>query len=723
MNYHLIMDDNSSFLLNRAFVLHKAGKLEEAKFIYEKLYAFDSNNTELINLYAQLLTSLQNYDFALELFSKLYELTKIQDAQINIAKVYILKNDYEEATNLLLKLDCSNIEVMSLLVSCSMKRERYNDAKLILEDLVKINNSYINNYNLAICYKVENEINKALDLMLPFEEEKSDNIQFLSFMGSLYKQLNQPENELFYLQKIGLLTNNTNVLRACAIIAEKLEKYDLALFYLNTILEIIPNHLETMIFIANIYKNIDLKIAFDLFVKLHNNHNDNADILIALCTISRDLIKYVDLKIYVDKLSSLENIPQNAFSVIAYSYYILYNYEKSLKYWELTLKYFPDNDNFKAEYAEILAILGRVQDAREITSKILHIPNAARTYAETFIRNRNFEPVRDLFLTFSDKKSELYDLLNKGKFAFNKMDIGGKYNISENDFIKIGEEIYNKEKLFIENLHKKRLKDNDYKNKKLLIYSAQGVGDIIMNLRYLSYFSDITDNITLSVPNSLLDIVKYNFPMFKDVRSGMVSSIDEFDYVTTYIALIYNLKLDFDFIPFSSGYLKIREQDVIQKSKLDIFRTKKKKVGIFWQGNPMLFYNRSAKLKNFLPLINNEKLQVYSFQLEDINDNCKMLLSSSNIIDLSPYIKNYTDTAAFLFNIDVLVTIDTSIAHLAGALGIKTYLMLPYDSEWRWFYDTKTTPWYDSVTIFKQTIPNDWDSVIERINKEIENGF
>ena len=72
MNYHLTMDDNSSILLSKAFDLHKAGNLEEAKFIYEKLYALDSNNPELINLYAQLSTSLQNYDFAIELFFKLY---------------------------------------------------------------------------------------------------------------------------------------------------------------------------------------------------------------------------------------------------------------------------------------------------------------------------------------------------------------------------------------------------------------------------------------------------------------------------------------------------------------------------------------------------------------------------------------------------------------------------------------------------------------------------
>ena len=90
------------------------------------------------------------------------------------------------------------------------------------------------------------------------------------------------------------------------------------------------------------------------------------------------------------------------------------------------------------------------------------------------------------------------------------------------------------------------------------------------------------------------------------------------------------------------------------------------------------------------------------------------------MIDLSNYINDYLDTASLLKNIDILVTIDTSIAHLAGALGIKTFLLLPYDSEWRWFTDEEKTPWYDSIKIFKQKNTNDWKEVIQRVKDEIQ---
>ena len=129
----------------------------------------------------------------------------------------------------------------------------------------------------------------------------------------------------------------------------------------------------------------------------------------------------------------------------------------------------------------------------------------------------------------------------------------------------------------------------------------------------------------------------------------------------------------------------------------------------------MVFQNRSVRLKYLLPLINNDKNQVFSFQISDVDKESHVLKSQLNLVDLAPYITDYMDTAALLKNIDILITIDTSIAHLAGAIGVKTILMLPYDTEWRWFNDTDTTPWYDSVKIFKQDINSSWCDVVSRI--------
>ena len=115
-----------------------------------------------------------------------------------------------------------------------------------------------------------------------------------------------------------------------------------------------------------------------------------------------------------------------------------------------------------------------------------------------------------------------------------------------------------------------------------------------------------------------------------------------------------------------------------------------------------------------------ENTQFYSFQISNFDTDSAEIKNKLPLTDLVPYIKSYADTAAFLKNIDALISIDTSIANLGGAIGVKTLLLLPFESEWRWFHDTNKTSWYDSITIFKQTEPLIWDDVVERVKHELE---
>ena len=174
--------------------------------------------------------------------------------------------------------------------------------------------------------------------------------------------------------------------------------------------------------------------------------------------------------------------------------------------------------------------------------------------------------------------------------------------------------------------------------------------------------------------------------------------------------LPYALDFDLNNIPLPEGYLKADEAAVKMYSNLDVFKTDKKKAGLFWQGNKRIFKNRPVKFDIIKRLAENKNVNFYSFQI-GFN-----LEETDNFFDLAKHIKDYSDTAALLKNIDVLITIDSSIAHMAGALGVKTYLMLPKTAEWRWFYDEESTPWYKSVTIFKQKKSADWEDVINRIN-------
>ena len=246
-----------------------------------------------------------------------------------------------------------------------------------------------------------------------------------------------------------------------------------------------------------------------------------------------------------------------------------------------------------------------------------------------------------------------------------------------------------------------------YNDATALVYCGGGFGDYVMFSRYLPNLKSYFKEIILQVPKELEKLIKLNFPEFKIALDN-----EEITYNKSVcmIDLPYMLKLDVDNIPhIKYTYDKIKAKEYKEK----YFNTDKQKIGIFFRGNQNVFKNRSIPLKELSPILSIDKYKFYSFQKEDDTAQIKQF---PDLEDIGYTFENFSDTASALTNIDILITIDSGIAHLAGALGVKTYLMLPYDNEWRWFNDEKTTIWYKSLELFRQKKEGDWNSVISKIH-------
>ena len=147
-------------------------------------------------------------------------------------------------------------------------------------------------------------------------------------------------------------------------------------------------------------------------------------------------------------------------------------------------------------------------------------------------------------------------------------------------------------------------------------------------------------------------------------------------------------------------------------------------VGINWQAspNPDLDKGRSFKLRYFSDISSIDKIKLYSLQkingLDQINENIKNL--NLNIINNLDEVSPFVDTAAIIENLDLVITCDTSIAHLSGAIGKKTFLLLQKNSEWRWLHDIDYSPWYNSIKIYRQKTQDDWSFVFDEVKKDIK---
>ena len=184
--------------------------------------------------------------------------------------------------------------------------------------------------------------------------------------------------------------------------------------------------------------------------------------------------------------------------------------------------------------------------------------------------------------------------------------------------------------------------------------------------------------------------------------------------------LPYLLHMNFYNIPAKEQYL-ISNRHKQENFRLNYFNNNKIKIGLNWRAKGMglrdAVYRTIDAPYYFKNIMDLDNVEYYSFQMGDIFN---MLDKYPKIIDLAPNFNTFADTAAALKNIDILVTVDTALAHLAGALGIKTYLLLCFAPDWRWFENDKKTEWYPNVTIIKQHDRRTWDDVAEVLTKSLK---
>jgi hypothetical protein len=145
----------------------------------------------------------------------------------------------------------------------------------------------------------------------------------------------------------------------------------------------------------------------------------------------------------------------------------------------------------------------------------------------------------------------------------------------------------------------------------------------------------------------------------------------------------------------------------------------RRRIGLCWTGNPDHPDNphRSCPLDAFAPLFERDDVEWISLQY---GHGAAAGADADRVTDWTAFLEGFANTAAAMDSLDLVITIDTSTAHLAGALGRPTWLLLKYTPDWRWMLDRDDSPWYPTVRLFRQTRPGRWDDVIARLVDNLE---
>jgi tetratricopeptide (TPR) repeat protein len=255
----------------------------------------------------------------------------------------------------------------------------------------------------------------------------------------------------------------------------------------------------------------------------------------------------------------------------------------------------------------------------------------------------------------------------------------------------------------------------------LLLIADQGFGDVIQFSRYIAWAAERCPDIAIACSGELQPLLRQIAPTARQ----FVRWQDAPDYAA-FCALSGLPRLAgtrIDSVPVPVPYLHADPARSAQwAERLEgVVPHGFRRVGVIWAGRPTHNNdrNRSALLADFLPLANVAGIALLALQKGPKTGQAGEYYGRAPLINIGAEIEDYDDTMAILDNLDLLITVDTSVAHLAGAMGRPVWIMLPRAPDWRWLLERTDTPWYPTVRLFRQSTVRRWDDVAQAIAAEV----
>lgn len=252
----------------------------------------------------------------------------------------------------------------------------------------------------------------------------------------------------------------------------------------------------------------------------------------------------------------------------------------------------------------------------------------------------------------------------------------------------------------------------DLRGKRILLRAEQGFGDMIQFARFVPLVAKKAGHVILECRKELIPIMRTVSGVGTLVEKG--ARLPEFDMHVPLLSLPYVLGLG------ESDLNKISTNTYIsppagKKVRLAPPQGTVLKVGLIWAGklNPR---DRSCPLDTLLPILSAKGAAFYSFQIDDRRADIEKLGLQAFVTDLGEHIHDFGDSAALMQAMDLVITIDSSPAHLAGALGVPVWMLQLYTTDWRWLVDRSDSPWYPTMRIYRQTKPGDWADPVKKLS-------
>lgn len=472
-----------------------------------------------------------------------------------------------------------------------------------------------------------------------------------------------------------------NVLNLIGQIYIQKKKYEDAIIYFDKGL-LLQNDFPDFLFNKGIACNFLDKIleAEAVFQKLANLNLSISEVFYNLALVKKKLNKYEEAILNFEKAIKIN--PSDYQSL-----YNLANCYKDKKNYDIAILNYKKSLSIKKDYAKSLLNLGICYyDKLEINEAINCFNQALQINSE------------DDYVKYNKSLA----LLKQGNFIEGWKYYESRWNIDDPKFKKFN------------------TKKNKFKNEnslRLLILSEQGLGDEIMFISILKDLKNYENNIIVRCDERLVDLFSRSFQDIRFISDKNIISdkwFDEYISVGSLFQFFKKNKTDFK----KEKYLIPLKNESIENQFQEIKKNKKTTVGLSWKSNNVDYGKiRSIDLKAIMGNINCENYNFINLQYGDVDNEINYVENTFGIKihTVTDNMQNIDELATVIYNCDKIVSIDNTTIHLAGALGKKCILLLPFSSDWRWIKKENHSYWYKNVEILSQTHENEWSSVLKEL--------
>ena len=261
----------------------------------------------------------------------------------------------------------------------------------------------------------------------------------------------------------------------------------------------------------------------------------------------------------------------------------------------------------------------------------------------------------------------------------------------------------------------------DLGGKRIFLHCEQGYGDVIQFSRYAVLVAARGGHVLLGCPKPLQPLME-TVPGIAEVVTTR-ENLRPFDTHAPLMSLPSIFGTTLETIPVAIPYIHPRVSTFSQAKWVE--NLPGKKVGVVWAGSTAHSNdaNRSLPLRFLKPLLNVPGIRWHSLQTGEAAQALTHPDFAGKIVDLGNRFKDFHDTAEAISELDLVLAVDTAVAHLAGAMGKTVWLLLPFEAEWRWMTNREDSPWYPTFRLFRQSSPGNWEELSERVARQLTDGM